>query len=244
MNDQIQPLNISEVIKQSWTKVSGSKKSFWVILSCVFLLQLASITIGKGMKYLLEVMSLVALLATINLVLKIFRLILTWGLAYLGIKRAQDSNINYNMVGYVFDAKLILNLCGMYILEFLILLPATLLLIWPLIVEENFNLNGNAIFNMSVVTSLIAGAISMLYLLMRLYLTSTIIIAEKIGPIMAIKRSFKVTKAHVWQLLGLNIFNLLILFLSLIALGIGLIWTLPYVFICYGVVYKKLVLNS
>ncbi len=244
MNNTLQSFNVFEIIKTSWAKVSGSKSSFWVILAGIIILELISFGLETGITNT-HLAVLIALLTTINVVLNIIRLILTWGLAYLGIQRAFDSALRYNMVQYVFDVKLFFKLIGMYILEFIILLPATFLLVLPIAFQSNFNTNPPSFaFTAWTFISITVAAMIILYLLMRLYLTSTIIIAEKIGPWTAIKRSFKATKSHVWQLLGLNIINLLILALCALTAGIGLIWALPYLFICYGVVYKQLVVDK
>jgi hypothetical protein len=80
-----------------------------------------------------------------------------------------------------------------------------------------------------------------IYLLFRMYLVHAFILAKKVNPWVAIKLSFKATKSNVCRLIGLSILNGLILLVSAIPLGIGLIWTLPYFFINFGEIYKSLV---
>jgi uncharacterized membrane protein len=75
----------------------------------------------------------------------------------------------------------------------------------------------------------------------RLILGKAFVIAKQMGPLEALKASFAATKGNVWNLIGVMVISMLILFVSAIPFGIGLIWSLPYIFINYGEVFKRLV---
>jgi uncharacterized membrane protein len=67
-----------------------------------------------------------------------------------------------------------------------------------------------------------------------------IVLSGAANPCAAIKMSFIATNNNVIDLLILNIFNIGLVILSIIPLGLGLIWSIPYLFINRGVVYQKI----
>ena len=155
----------------------------------------------------------------------------------MGVQRALNLPITQSMIRYAFNLEIIGKMVGLYIVQGLLFIPVVILCIWP------FLLNGN-VSDILIITSYVIAALLAVYILMRLYLTVILVVAEKMGPITAIKVSFQLTKAHVAQLLLLSIINLLILGISSIPFGIGLIWSIPYIFINGGEIYKKLALSK
>ena len=97
------------------------------------------------------------------------------------------------------------------------------------------------IYQITSVICYILGIGSAVYLMLRLYVATPLVIMQKANPWAAIKHSFSATKHHVLALFVLIIANILIFMISLIPLGIGLIWSLPYLLISYGVIYERLV---
>ena len=111
------------------------------------------------------------------------------------------------------------------------------------VAHASFNNLHNVVGLASVIVCL--GAIILtFYLAMRLYLAKGIVLDQQVGPWAAIKKSFRATKYNVWRLIGLTLLNAIILLVSVIPLGIGLIWSLPYLFINYGMVYRRLVIEK
>ncbi len=75
----------------------------------------------------------------------------------------------------------------------------------------------------------------------RLHFVSYLIIDKGLGPIEAIKTSWKITKGNVWNLFLFGLALMGINILGALALVIGLLWTIPTSSIASASVYKKLV---
>src|SRR5207247_234690 len=136
--------------------------------------------------------------------------------------------LHYTMVTHVFDIGLFFKMIGLYILQFIVLLPAVILIVLPEIIQTIFVPSPGGIFKLITAVVYILAIILMFFLLMRMYLTRALVIDQKINPWRAMKLSFRATKSKVWRLIGLTIVNAVILIISMIPIGIGLIWTLPY----------------
>lgn len=227
-----------ESIKLAWEKVKGTKKTFWLILLIIFILQLINSAING---FISTKPSFVFIYSLIGLVVSITGTIFTWGLIYLGIQRAKGESIKASMVKYVFDFWIFLKMIGATILQFFIALPAFILFFVAFLIQAKMG-TGGGVSVLSIILDLIA-FIYFVFIFVRLFLVPCLIIAEKQNPWKAIKTSFKATKSHFWQLLGLFIINWFICIISILLLCIGLIWSLPYLFINFGVVYKKLTEN-
>jgi len=243
--NQTYRLPIIETVKNSWEKVKGSKATFWAVLIIVIMAQLCV----TGIDQLLQpsnneqavTSGFIYLGIAVTILLVIFRIILQWGLVYMAVQRAMNLSIRFNMLKYVFNMNLIFRMIGLTVLNFLILLPAIILLFLPTAFSTN---NINNIMKLLTSISYLVGAILFVYLFMRLLLAPVLVIMKKTGPWTAIKISFKATKSNVWRLIGLFLLNMIILVLSAIPLGIGLIWSLPYLFISYAMVYKELIISK
>lgn len=69
---------------------------------------------------------------------------------------------------------------------------------------------------------------------------SYLIIDEKLNPLEALKKSSKITKGEKWHLFVFNISMLMINLLGALALGIGLVITVPITLLATASVYRKL----
>lgn len=238
--------SIIETIKIAWHGIKGTKRIFGTV-TALLIVVVCSLMLLEQQAHLHAPASVLTLSTIViaRIILGIISILLELSLVYLGIQLASQQSIQLAMVNYVFNFTLLKNIIGLYILQFIILLPLAILFyvsthfmtLFPNVVLNNI---GHTCRSMIVIASLIAT----LYLSIRLYLTKAIIVAEKTTPWSTIQRSFQVTKSHVWKLLGLFIINIAILIISTISLGIGLLWSIPFCFINYGVVYKQLAHKS
>lgn len=87
---------------------------------------------------------------------------------------------------------------------------------------------------------MVAALLTGLYLTISMHQAVGFILDKSLDSFKAIKMSFRVTKPYIVELLGLYIIMGFILFISALPLGIGLIWTVPFSYILYGEVYKRL----
>jgi hypothetical protein len=230
MTDTAYDLPVMDTVKTAWNKVSGVKGSFWAVLGIVFV---AEFLIGfMGGFFQTPKGQLPIAVTIVSMLVGLLVMVISWGLLYMGIQRAAGQPITYRMVGYAFNWGLIFRMIGLYILQMLILGCVSLILLLTFVLS------------LSAVVNVILGIVWFVLfyaILFRLVLGKAFVIAKQMGPVDAIKASFAATKGNVWNVIGIMLIMLLILFVSAIPLGIGLIWSLPYVFINYGEVFKRLV---
>ncbi len=81
-----------------------------------------------------------------------------------------------------------------------------------------------------------------IFVALRLEMVPYLILEENIWPWNAIKKSWEVTKSKVANLLALNIVLGAINILWLVAIIVGLFWTLPLFYLANAMFYKKLLL--
>lgn len=232
MADDIKVLPVIDTVKAAWGRVSGAKATFWSILFIVFILQFILGILNKhvdasGAGYVVLIFSIAIV---------VIQLFISWGLIYLGVQRALDLPIQYGMVRYVMTFGLFCRMIGVYILQFLILAVISCLLG----VAQFLSNAGSLIASILSFIIVVVWAVLFVIMIIRMYLSKPLVIVEGLGPWVAIKRSIALTRNNVWPLIGIAIINILIVVVSAIPLGIGLIWSLPYVFISYGVVYRRL----
>lgn len=223
---------IFETVRTAWDKVKGAKGLIWFgvglfILTRIILMGLdkASNHVQIGFDFILGVLALIIM---------IIQVIIYWGTIYVGARRAKDEPISLNNYKYTFNFRLFLKMIGLYLAFFLIFLIPVILILIPLVFRETDSIK------LLAPLFFIIAAISILYLSIRLYISKILVIVDQVSPFKAISLSFQTTKNNFWKLLGLTLLNFLIILVSLIPLGIGLIWSIPYAFINYGVVYKRL----
>jgi len=230
-------LPVIETVKIAWSHVKGAKGAIWSILGFVALMQ----GLIAVLSYMTQSMGGGALFVIVifQIIVTVIQLILAWGLLYVGIQRALDMPLRVGMVRYVFDGGLFFKMIGFYILQIAVLLPAVLLFFSPVILTQFFA-DSLLVDSISAVLCVIAVVLA-IYLVFRMYTAKGIIISKKVNPLRGIEESFNATKSNVWRLLALTLINVAIIIVSVIPLGIGLIWSVPYALISYGVVYKKLV---
>lgn len=78
-----------------------------------------------------------------------------------------------------------------------------------------------------------------IFLMMFLF-TTFLVIDRNLGPIEAMKESRRITHGHRWQLLWFSLVLLLVNLLGVIALGVGLLVTIPVTMLAFTHVYRLL----
>ncbi len=226
-------LPIIESVKLSWNKVYGAKGTFWIAFGIVILTLIILDLIQKGSM----AMELPLITALIAFIAAIVQTLLNLGLLYIGLQRGRDKSIHFTQLKYSFTPSLALKLVILIILEYLILLPAMIVVFIGIMLHQS---NDHPLAHLAGNILTLLGGIATLYLAFRLYLSKGIVLLKQLNPWHAVKLSFKATQHNVLRLIGFTLLSILILVISMVPLGIGLIWSLPYLFISYGVVYQKL----
>lgn len=78
-----------------------------------------------------------------------------------------------------------------------------------------------------------------IYLTVAWYLATPLIVEKTFGPWQALETSRKAITHRWFKVFGLGLTMMLLVMLSAIPLGIGLIWTLPMAIITYGILYRN-----
>jgi uncharacterized membrane protein len=94
---------------------------------------------------------------------------------------------------------------------------------------------------LAVLGGLILLIIPGIFWAVRFSLSPLIIVDGKMGPVVAMKESYHITKGHFWKLLGFWIVVGLVNLLGLICLGVGLIVTVPVTTLASVYAYRSLI---
>lgn len=224
-------LPVWETITTAWEKVYGAKQTIWAALGIIIL-----VSIGFG---ILEGLTKNAaiLYGLICLIGNVISYFLEFGLIYLGIRRALILPIEWKMVFRVIsDFQMAFWIVCAYLLMMLAYLPAGIIAGI-----------GVALLTVSVPLAMvffILATVVMIYVSARLILTLAFIIDKGVNAIDAIKASINATRSNVLAITAILILQAIIIIISAIPLGIGLIWTIPFSLIVYGLMYQRLLVNA
>lgn len=225
-------LSITDNISQAWSKINGVKGSIWAGIFFMLLITIAFLFIEHLVGLTFPILS-----SVIYVISRVVQFLLQMGLFLIGIKWALGLPVSYQMIFHTFEWRFAAKIIGAYFIVFILLLPFAILASLPLWGE------GFLILLLFSILALI-GVIGFIYLLVRLSMTQAFVLDQKINPWKATKLSYQVTRSNFWALIGIFILEILIILVSTIPLGLGLIWTLPFAFVLYGVVYRNLRINS
>lgn len=235
MNDLAPALPIMDTIKLAWAKTDGVKGTFWAALGTLVLVVIG-INILSGIFHFISP----GLGGFVSFLGQILLFVLSMGLLYLGIQRARGLPINYKMIFNVLETRTVLCLIGLYFLQGLMIIAPIAIIMGVALTFTRQIQDGQVAF--SPILSLVIIFVSLLafYLGIRLFMSMGFVLDRKANPLDAVMMSFKATKYHVWALAAIFILQFAILAISAIPFGIGLIWTLPFAYVIYGVLYNKL----
>lgn len=79
-----------------------------------------------------------------------------------------------------------------------------------------------------------------IYLVFAYYFASLLVVDKNLGAWEALEASRKAVTHHWFKFFGLLLVLLLINMISMLAIGLGLIWTMPMSFIAIGILYNKI----
>lgn len=228
-------LPVEETLKSAWAKVHGAKATIWAALGILFAIVFC-LGIIQGITEAINH----SLFQAMKLITNLISYFLQLGVVYIGICRAKDQPIAYQLMFRPFGLYRALSIIGLYIAEMvLFILPLLIGVAGGFVINLAFPLSG-------LIGGLLiaASGLSLIYLVVRLIPSLAIILDQDANPIEAIKRSFHLTKGNVLRLCLLSVIQIIILLICIIPLGIGLIWGLPFTFITYGTIYQTLLKNQ
>jgi len=91
-----------------------------------------------------------------------------------------------------------------------------------------------------VIIGLILFILPGIYLMVAYYMALPLVVEKGLSPWQAMEVSRKTVSRKWFRMVGFFIISSIIITLSTIPLGIGLIWTLPLFIIAYGIIYRNM----
>lgn len=79
-----------------------------------------------------------------------------------------------------------------------------------------------------------------IYLMIAYYMAMPLVVEKGLSPWQAMETSRKAITHRWFSVFGLFVVMMIILTISMIPLGLGMIWTLPMVMIAYGILYRNM----
>ena len=234
-------IEIKPILKSSWALVAGSKRAFLATLFAFVLFEVLLLTIKTELdRFILHpaVTNIIIFVLTVFLVSP-----LVAGLLMMGVKRAGGQALSwkngfayYNQIGRIFLTYILVTVltylaCFLFALVFFGSITAVFYLIHPALMVRYVVLAVLLVLMLLVILSVTT-----------LFSFSLILTAErKSSPIKAPFHSAKMIWPHLRKMLFLFLSLLGINIIGILLLGIGLIWTLPLLYISIGKVYLQLV---
>lgn len=230
MSPQYQ-LPINDTLKTAWQLTNGAKGTIWAALGVLFLCWIGI--------YLLETILVIfppALLFIIAMIAQMLLFLMQTGLFYLGIHRAFSLPIRYSVIFDTLNAGIAWKIIGLFLLQMIILFLPVVLMVAIFYLLTTLHL----FTPMSSTIVYALGVIFSIYLFVKIFLGTAYVLDKKVNPWQAIKLSFVATKGNILPLIVIYLMQMIIFIISAIPLGIGLIWTIPFMIILYGVIYRRL----
>lgn len=233
--------SVCEVIKESWHRVKGVKMTYWGAVFIFLAIYVAlSLLAGLSIAFYSQFVNPENLKVPFSIsktVISLITLPLPFGISYLAIRRSVNLPINVKQIfeSYRYYGKILLVMVALYVVLFFIV-TATVFL------SAFFN---QFVSNMSPswlhyypVLIQVLGAVITLYFIYSMVNAPLLIIEKKLNPLQAMKASILSFSQHGFKILLTLLCVFVICFISLIPLGIGLIWTLPMMYNAIGVLYR------
>lgn len=222
-------LPVADTLAEAWNKVAGTKATFWG----AFIVLLA-IGFAVGIIFAITDAVLPKASGIVQFIGQIFLAFLQAGLLYIGIQRALEKPITYTQVFTAFHKPYFWRYILLYILQILCyFIPIAVLLASQLIPNHA----------LSVIIGII-GFVGLIAVAIRIYIALGFLLEDKLAPMQAIKASFHATRGNVCRIFLVGLAQGIIIVISIIPFGIGLIWTLPFSVVLFGVIYKRLRENA
>lgn len=238
MAETIYSLHIRETLATAWHKVKGSKKPFWQALTLIILVKFSFMLLTFVSIPMPLINSLVILID------QFVSLLFAAGLINLGIQRAFDLPMSYDQVFKPFQFNTFIRIIGLMILEMVIIfIPIFLLIIFTLMMSTMFATLESSIAKFFVALPYVVITLIVIYLTFRMILGLAFVLQKNVGPWQAIKMSFQATRENVWRIFLLFILQQIIVIISAVPFGVGLIWAIPFMYILFGTIYKNLHFN-
>jgi len=205
---------VGDTLREAWEKTKGVKGAVW---GGVFAMYLILFGISFAGFYGAQNMAgsdpgtAMGINGGVQLVTSWLSMLMTGGLMLIGVRRALEQRVSWKMVFAAFSSKKVLSMTIATVLQILLIAIGFILLVLPGI-----------------------------YLTVGYVLTLPLILDKGLGPWEALEASRKAIHKKWWTVLGMYLVMMLLYMVSMIPLGLGLIWTVPMFMVLIGVLYGRL----
>jgi len=252
-------LPIEETLSESWKHVKGTKASYWAAYGITILIYIGFSLIdhffiapfiapeiqAEANHVQIDFHSFPIIInGILSVIVSLFTFLLRIGILLIGIENAKNQPISYKLMFQSLHFRTALRLISYTIIQLLVVIglifTAPFLSIPKSFLFANFPALNAAVTALIYIVTFCLG----IYFTTRLSLGYAFILEKKSSLFSAIKLSFHATRCNVLRLIFLYFIIIIIMIVSIIPLGIGLIWTIPLYMNTYGMVYKKLTANN
>lgn len=231
-----QSIPFGNTISAAWTLVGGSKGVIWGALIITFIISFAVSFISGGVSAFSSPFG-----SFLSFIGSILMMLLNAGMLYIGICRAKQAPIEVKQVFRALNLDIALSTFGVYLILFLLVaLVGFVFFFLPLPLAAAIIILGPGVLQFFVTAMYIIGVALMAIIIIRLSLALSYVLDRTTPAFDAIRLSYEATRGHFWALFFIYLFVAIIIPISAIPFGIGLIWSLPFACICYGVIYQRL----
>jgi uncharacterized membrane protein/formylmethanofuran dehydrogenase subunit E len=206
---------VGDTLKEAWQKTKGAKGAVWggiiVMYLIIFGISAAGFYGIQNFSAQGDSTTTMVVNGGLQLVTSWLSMLFTGGLTLIGVRRALEQRVSWKMVFAAFSNKKVLSMTIATLLQILLIGIGLILLILPGI-----------------------------YLMVGYALTLPLILDKGLGPWEALETSRKAIHKKWWTVLGMYLVMVLLYMVSIIPLGLGLIWTVPMFMVLIGVLYARL----
>ena len=206
---------VGDTLKEAWQKTKGAKGAVWggiiVMYLIIFGISVAGIYGIRNFSAQGDSTTTMVVNGGLQLVTSWLSMLFTGGLTLIGVRRALEQRVSWKMVFAAFSNKKVLSMTIATLLQILLIGIGLILLVLPGI-----------------------------YLMVGYALTLPLILDKGLGPWEALETSRKAIHKKWWTVLGMYLVMVLLYMVSIIPLGLGLIWTVPMFMVLIGVLYARL----
>jgi uncharacterized membrane protein len=214
-------LNFMEMFAQTWELTYGVKRHIWLGLAVIWIILIGIIALVTSTITSSGETEMV-LMQVLQLLINILSYPLTAGLMMIGIRRAAELDFSFmeifNYFSYTFKL-----LVATLIMSAFIAVPLLLAL----------GLSENTPFAALL-------ALPALYLFPAYFFTFPLITEKNMGIWDALEVSRQAVTRHWFSVTLIYLAMLVLVFISIIPFGLGLIWTVPMMFALHGAMYRTI----
>ncbi len=235
--------SIGSVIQESWKRVRGTKATYFGAIVLYILIYLALISLGMLVTYFFlgslnpDDPAVKLFSAGTRLIISLLLFPIPCGICLLSVYRSVNLPVKFKQIfnAYHFYWKLLGVFVILYVLLFLITIVTALVTTFLIVLISHYT--NSWLIHVPLLLAVIGGLFG-IYVLFSLSNALILVIEKRLGVFQALKTSFLAFNQHGFKIIGTNICLILIYILGIIPLGIGLIWTFPWMLNGMGILYR------